>query len=192
MFIFPRAVRAISIKLRRSSLARIDEQARVVVLSLAILFTGGLSLFAAQALAGDVVVEHAWSRATPAGARVAGGFALIRNEGSEADRLVAVASEISERGEVHEMGVDDKGVMTMRPLADGLEVPAGATVELKPGSYHLMFLGLKSRPKEGESFAATLSFEKAGDVSVTFEVTGMGGGHGGHGMKKGGHGNHDG
>ncbi|RUY67895.1 copper chaperone PCu(A)C, partial [Mesorhizobium sp. M7A.F.Ca.CA.001.09.2.1] len=75
----------------------------------------------------------------------------------------------------HEMGVKD-GVMTMRPVAGGLEIPAGGKVALAPGGYHLMFMGLKRQPKQGEKFSATLTFEKAGAVSVDFAVEGMGGG----------------
>jgi len=89
---------------------------------------------------------------------------------------MAVESGISGKAEIHTMAVDDKGVMTMRMVEGGLEIPAGGTVELKPGGYHLMFIGLKAPPKEGEPFAATLSFEKAGPVAVEFAVTGMAGG----------------
>ncbi len=71
------------------------------------------------------------------------------------------------------MGVKD-GVMTMRPVEGGLEIPAGSKVELKPGAYHLMFTGLKRQPKQGEKFPATLTFEKAGSVKVEFAVEGMG------------------
>ncbi|TIX05878.1 MAG: copper chaperone PCu(A)C, partial [Mesorhizobium sp.] len=74
---------------------------------------------------------------------------------------------------LHEMGVKD-GVMTMRPVGGGLEISAGGKVELKPGTYHVMFLGLKRQPKQGEKFPATLTFEKAGSVTVEFEVEGMG------------------
>lgn len=125
--------------------------------------------------AGDLTVEKPWSRATPAGAQVAGGYMVIRNAGAAPDRLVAVASAISDKSEIHTMAVDDKGVMTMRMLEGGLEIPAGGTVELKPGGYHLMFIGLKTQPAEGGNFAATLTFEKAGELAVEFSVTGMAG-----------------
>jgi len=55
-----------------------------------------------------------------------------------------------------------------------LEIPAGGKVEVKPGGYHLMFVGLKRQPKQGEKFSATLTFEKAGSVTVEFAVEGMG------------------
>ena len=131
--------------------------------------------------AGDIEVDHPWSRATPPGAKVAAGYFVIRNKGSESDRLVSVSSEISARGEIHEMSVSAEGVMTMRPVPAGIEIPAGGEVALKPGSYHLMFMELKQGPKEGERFKGVLTFEKAGSVEVEFavEAMGAGGGHGG-------------
>jgi len=132
---------------------------------------------------GDLTIIHPASRATLPGAKVASGYFTIVNEGSTPDRLVAVSAEIAERGEIHEMSVDDKGVMTMRPVEGGIEVPAGSRVELKPGSYHLMFMGLKEPAKEGIKFKGTLTFEKAGTVDVEYAVDPAGGGnsHAGHG-----------
>jgi hypothetical protein len=122
---------------------------------------------------GDLEIEHPWSRATPPGAKVAGGYFTVTNKGSVPDRLLSISSEISDKAELHEMGVKD-GVMTMRPVEGGLEIPAGGKIALKPGAYHLMFTGLKRQPKQGEKFAATLTFEKAGSVKVEFAVEGMG------------------
>ena len=127
--------------------------------------------------AGSIEISGPWSRATPAGAKVAAGYLTLKNEGSEADRLVAVTGEISEKAEIHEMAVDASGVMTMR------ELPAGGTVELKPGSFHLMFMPLGQQLKEGERFKGSLTFEKAGKVDVEFTVEAMGktSGHSTHG-----------
>ncbi len=155
-------------------------------LSLAALVASAPASHAHEFKAGDIVIDHPWSRQAPEGAKVAGGFLVLTNTGAAADRLVGVSSPISMKSEVHEMAVDDKGVMTMRPVEGGLEVPAGGSVELKPGSYHLMFMGLTTRPVEGDTFEATLEFEKAGKVAVEFNVEAMGGapkheGHSGHG-----------
>lgn len=60
--------------------------------------------------------------------------------------------------------------MEMKELTDGLVIPAGGSVELKPGSFHIMFMDLKERPVEGTAFEGTLTFEKAGTVNVTYEV----------------------
>ena len=145
----------------------------IVLSTLTMLFVGAPAAFAHEFKAGDLEIVHPWSRATPAGAKVAGGYFTIINKGSSPDRLLSIVSDIAEKAELHEMGVKD-GVMTMRPVSGGLEIPAGGKVELKPGAYHLMFFGLKRQPKQGEKFPATLTFEKAGSVAVEFAVEGMG------------------
>ena len=119
--------------------------------------------------AGALVIHEPWARATPPGAKVAGGYATIENNGDTPDRLVSATAEISGRVEIHEMAMSD-GVMTMRPLPDGAEIPAGASLELKPGSYHIMFMELAAPLSEGETFAGTLTFENAGSVDVTFAI----------------------
>lgn len=128
---------------------------------------------------GEIRIEHPWARATPHGAKVAGGFLVIRNQGRTADRLASVASDVAEHSEIHEMAMKD-GVMTMRPLAGGLAVPAGGQVALQPGGLHLMFVGLKRPLAKGDSFKATLVFEKAGSVEVSFQVDAIGAGGAGH------------
>lgn len=130
---------------------------------------------------GDIEIGHPWSRATLPGAKVAAGYLSLKNNGAEADRLIAVESPIAGKGEIHEMSVTD-GVMTMRPLAGGIEIPAGGEVKLEPGSFHIMFMGLKEPAVEGKKFPGTLTFEKAGKVEVEFAVDKAGGGedHSGH------------
>ena len=117
---------------------------------------------------GSLEIGHPWSRATPAGAPVAGGFLTVTNAGG-ADRLVSVASDAADKVEIHEMAVVD-GVMKMRPLDKGIEVPAGGKLELKPGSYHVMFIGLKKPFVKGDMVKGTLAFEKAGKIDVEFKV----------------------
>lgn len=124
--------------------------------------------------AGNIEVQNPWTPSAPNGAKVAGGYLTIVNHGSTPDRLVSATAEIAGKAELHQMTVKN-GVMEMRAVKGGLEVPASGTVKLKPGAYHLMFMDLKHLPKKGESFAGTLTFEKAGTVNVTFDVTGMGG-----------------
>ncbi|MEN5084525.1 copper chaperone PCu(A)C [Bosea sp. TWI1241] len=156
--------------------------------ALALTLAGGAAL-AHDYTVGPLKIGHPWTRATPAGAKVAGGYLSVRNTGADADRLVGATSEIAGRVEVHEMAVKD-GVMTMRPLNDGLPVKAGETVELKPGGLHIMFLDLKRQLKEGEKVKGQLRFEKAGTVDVDFAVQSVGareGGHAGHGGGDAGH-----
>ena len=119
--------------------------------------------------AGPLKIGHPWSRATPAGATVGGGYLSIENTGTAPDRLVSVSVPFAARSEIHEMAVKD-GIMTMRPLDTGLEVKAGDKAELKPGGYHIMFMDLKRQLKEGETIKGTLTFEKAGTVDVEFKV----------------------
>ncbi|SFO22860.1 hypothetical protein SAMN05216330_102311 [Bradyrhizobium sp. Ghvi] len=136
--------------------------------------------------AGDLVISQAWSRATPSGAKVAGGFLTIENKGAAPDKLVGVSAEIAGKADVHEMTTEN-GVMKMRPLDKGLVVEPGKTVKLAPGGYHLMLQDLKGPLKQGEKVPVTLEFEKAGKVVVSLDVQGVGAqapGGGGTMMKK--------
>lgn len=159
----------------------------------AVAATAALSLpaWAGDAKVGSLTLENPFSRATPPMARTGAGYLTIRNDGTEADRLVAVSCDCAEVSEIHEMKMDGN-VMRMRQLPDGLEIPAGDVAELKPGGYHLMFIGLQAPFEEGQSVKATLTFEKAGSIDVTFDVNPLGAmkGHGGHGMKGQGHQGH--
>ncbi len=124
--------------------------------------------------AGSLEITHPWSRATPGGAKVAAGYVAVANKGAASDRLVAAeAAGIAGRTEIHEVSMTD-GVMRMKLAAGGLEVPAGGTLTLKPGSYHLMFMDLKRPLKQGETFPGSLTFEKAGKVPVDFTVEALG------------------
>lgn len=120
-----------------------------------------------------IKVEKAWTRVAPPGSKVAGGFVTLTNTGKSEDRLIGGSFDLAGRVEVHQMSMTN-GVMRMKPVAGGLKLAPGATVELKPGSYHLMFLGLKGSPKLGEPVKGTLKFEKAGDVAVSFAVAPLG------------------
>ncbi len=123
--------------------------------------------------AGPISIENGWSRATAAAQTVGGGFMTIVNAGKNDDRLVSATSPVAAEVQIHDMKMED-GVMRMRQLADGLAVPAGARVELKPRSLHLMFMQLKAPLAAGQSFPVTLKFEKAGAVTTQFRVEAMG------------------
>lgn len=128
---------------------------------------------AAEYTAGTITVAEPWTRAMPPGAKVGGGFMVITNSGDTADTLIDIKSQRADHGEVHEMSMDD-GVMKMRELADGLEIPAGGSVELKPGGYHVMFMGVTDGFAEGEKIPAVLVFEKAGEVEIEFPAAAVG------------------
>ncbi len=123
--------------------------------------------------AGDLTVSATWARATPGGAKVGGGYVTIRNTGTVEDRLIGGTLAKAGKLEIHDMAVKD-GVMTMRPLAEGVAIAPGETVVLGPGGKHLMFMELKEGLKDGETVAGTLVFQKAGTVAVQFRVTGIG------------------
>lgn len=147
---------------------------RVLALLLAACLLGAApAVFAHHYKVGTLTIHHPWSRATPKGAVTGVGYMKIVNDGSEPDRLVSIASDMAEKTEVHEMSMDN-GVMTMRPLEGGLVIPPKSTVELKSGSLHVMFKGLKGQIIEPIPFEATLTFEKAGPVKVEFMVEAMG------------------
>ena len=122
-----------------------------------------------HARVGALEVALPWSREVPPHAPVAAGFMSIRNRGDADDRLVAVRSTAAREVQIHEVRHED-GVAHMRRLPDGLPLPAGATVALEPGGYHLMFIQPASRFRGGDRIPATLVFEHAGELEVTFEV----------------------
>ena len=149
--------------------------ARVAAIGLGLLAgMAALALaWAEEYKAGPIRIEAPWIRATPTGAQVAGGYMKIENTGKEADRLVAGTTAIAGKFEVHEMQMVGT-VMKMRELDKGLDLPPGATVELKPGSYHLMLMDLKAPAKAGDTIKGTLVFEKAGKVDIEYTVRGAG------------------
>lgn len=132
-----------------------------------------VSADAGSATIGSMVIADGFTRGTAEGAKVGAGYLTIRNTGSTADTLVSVETSVAGRGEIHDMTMTD-GVMRMRRLADGIEIPAGGTVALKPGGMHLMFMDLKQRLVEGESITVTLRFKSgaAGDVVLPVQPLG--------------------
>ena len=128
---------------------------------------------AQEVKAGDLTITQAWSRATPGGAKIGGGYLTIENKGSTADRLIGGSGDVAAKIEVHEMTTNN-GVMTMRPLDKGLTIEPGKTVKLAPGGYHLMLFDLREPLKQGDKVPVTLEFEKAGKVKLSLDVQGIG------------------
>jgi copper(I)-binding protein len=122
---------------------------------------------------GDLVITQAWTRATPNGAKIGGGYLTIENKGTAPDRLIGGSADVAGSVQVHEMSMDN-GVMKMRPLEKGLAIDPGKTAKLAPGGYHLMMMDLKSPLKQGDKLPITLEFEKAGKVKVWLDVQGVG------------------
>jgi hypothetical protein len=144
--------------------------ARIAALAACLALSAGAALAQQTVKAGTLEIAHPWSRATPGGAKVAGGYVTVTNSGAAPDTLMAAAADsISGKAEIHEVSMKD-GVMSMKRLPAGIAIPAGGTLTLKPGSYHIMFLALKQPLKQGDTFPGSLTFAKAGKVDVEFTV----------------------
>jgi copper(I)-binding protein len=124
---------------------------------------------------GAIEIRQPWTRATPPTAESGGGFLVLTNTGTTPDRLIAVKSPVADKAEIHEMKMDGN-IMRMRELDKGIEIPPGATVELKPGGFHIMFMGLKAPFAKDAKVPLTLVFEKAGSIDVELQVAAMGAG----------------
>ena len=125
---------------------------------------------------GTLEISQPWARATPPSAPAGGGFLKITNTGTSPDRPISARSPAADIVQVHEMKMDGS-VMRMREVEKGLELPAGGSVTLAPGGYHLMMMGLKGPLKQGSTVPVTLVFEKAGTIDVELAVEAMGASH---------------
>lgn len=152
-----------------------------IVLSIAASI-GLMLLAAASAMdtkVGDLTITKQIIRATVPTAKVAAGYLTITNNGAEPDVLLGGNADFAGKVEIHEMKMTD-GVMKMRPLTEGLVIAPGATVTLKPGAEHVMFMQLKEPMNEGDNHSVTLRFEKAGELELRFPVGDRSGAHSGH------------
>lgn len=116
---------------------------------------------------GEIDIGHPYARPTREGQMVGAGYLKLANKGP-VERLVAASSPAAGTVEIHSMSMEGD-VMKMRQV-DAIEIATGQTVELKPGGYHLMLMGLKAPLKVGDKFPLTLKFEKSGEVVVTVNV----------------------
>ena len=141
---------------------------------LTILLAAAALAVSAPALARDdsvgaLKIGHPWARPTPTGAIAGAGYLTVTNTGKSPDRLVGGSTAAADKLEIHEMSMTD-GVMRMRQVSGGLTIAPGQTLALKPGGYHLMFIGLKKPLKVGDHVAAILTFEKAGSLRLDLPV----------------------
>lgn len=142
-------------------------------LTLAAFLLAANSASGEQAKSGSISVDNAWSRATAQSVDIGVGYLTIRNDGDTPDRLVSVSTPVADKAEIHQTQMVD-GKMQMRPVPDGIPIPAKGTVTLEPAGYHLMLMGLKAPLQKGSTFGASVAFEHAGTVEVTFHVEGLG------------------
>lgn len=143
----------------------------VVIVAACVTFAANPAV-AHETKAGSLTISDMWSRATVSTSRPAVGYLTVTNDGAEADRLVGVESPLAGKVQLHLSSMKD-GVMKMEHMG-GIEIPAGATVELAPGGYHLMLMQPRQVFKEGEMLPITLIFEKAGRVDIEAHVRAIG------------------
>jgi copper(I)-binding protein len=118
---------------------------------------------------GDLEITGAFSRATLPNAPVGAGYLTITNKGASDDRLVSASSPVAGMTQIHEMKMEGD-IMKMGELTDGLVIPAGGSVTLAPGGFHIMFMKLNQQFAEGSKVPVTLTFETAGTVEVELMV----------------------
>ncbi len=141
---------------------------------LAIMAASALALFAANAAqaqdihTNDLTISHAWARPAAEGQNGAA-YVSIKNAGKDAETFVSAASPVAEKTELHETR-DENGVMTMRAVKEGVEIKPGASIEFKPGGYHIMLFDLKKPLEVGAVVPLTITFAKAGAISVDVKV----------------------
>jgi copper(I)-binding protein len=148
---------------------------RLIPLAAALLLA--LPAFSHELVAGDLTIIHPHIPQPAASAMAAGGFMVITNDGSEADYLIGVETDIAAKSELHESRVDANGMGSMTPV-EAIEIAPGATINLEHGGYHIMFMGLKAPLVEGQTVKGALIFEHAGRVEIEFMIDPPGeGGH---------------
>ncbi len=135
-----------------------------------------LALLPVAAFAADpaptIELSHVWARASASATGNSAAYVTLHNAGTTADTLIGAATDAAAKAEVHQSKMEN-GVATMAPVP-ALEIAPGATVEMKPGSYHIMLLGLKAPLAAGQTIALTLSFEHAGAIQTTAKIESMG------------------
>ncbi len=137
-------------------------------LLIASLLSPSLFALAHDYSAGQLHIEHPWSRAMPPVAPTAAAYFVLHNKGAESDRLLSVTTPHAGKAELHEH-IHADGLMKMQQV-QSVAVPAGGEVRFEPMGYHVMLFNLQQQAREGERFPLTLTFEKAGAVEVDVAV----------------------
>lgn len=148
-----------------------NKHVKIVFSTLAATALSGLlsaGAFAADFVLGELTLSGPWVRASVPGQVNGAGYVKIDSKAAQADRLVSATTSGVNRVELHTI-ITENGVAKMRQVP-GIEVPAGKGVQLMPGGYHIMFLGLQQPFKAGAIVPVTLKFEKAGEIKVDFEI----------------------
>jgi periplasmic copper chaperone A len=121
----------------------------------------------------SLVIESPWTRATPKGATIGGGYLDIKNNGTAPDRLLHGSVSVAKRFQIHSTTIED-GVAKMREVTAGIEIKPGETIKFEPGLSHLMFVNIVQPLHEGDKVRGTLTFERAGTIDIEYAVVGIG------------------
>jgi len=153
--------------------ARTFSRSAAAMFALAIAQGAAPAAQAADYDVGPIHIAQPWARATPKGAVAGAAYMTITNTGKTPDKVSCVSSDASVQCQIHTMSMDN-GVMKMRPVEGGLEIKPGETVTLAPGGLHMMLVNLKHPLEAGQSVMATLKFDNAGSVDVTYPIAAIG------------------
>ncbi|MEX1034954.1 MAG: copper chaperone PCu(A)C [Sneathiella sp.] len=141
----------------------------LVLLAIMVVVNAESDKFASHAAeVNGMAVTEAWARERPANAMMGGAFLTLKNSEGETDRLVAASSPVADKVEIHN-SVMKEGVMSMMHMEE-LVIEPGETVMLKPGGFHIMLMGLKKPLTKGSEFPLTLTFARAGAITVPVHV----------------------
>ncbi|MGQ3488384.1 copper chaperone PCu(A)C [Roseovarius pacificus] len=128
------------------------------------------SAFALPAFAADIMVQDPYARSSAMMATSGAAFMQIMNHGETDDRLIGAASPVAEMVQLHTHKEDENGVMRMLHVEEGFPVAAGETLMLARGGNHVMFMGITEPFEQGDTIPLTLTFEKAGDITLEVPV----------------------
>lgn len=129
-----------------------------------------LAMLATPTFAGDIVIKDAYARSSGANAKSGAIFMEIMNTGDSDDQLIAASTPISRKAELHTHIEADNGVMQMREVEGGFAIPAGGMHMLARGGDHVMLMGLTEGMSDGDSVELTLTFEQAGDMTISVPI----------------------
>jgi periplasmic copper chaperone A len=142
-----------------------------IVAAILVLMTGGAR--PADYTLGSLEIRSPWTRETPKGATIGGGYVEIKNNGTTPDKLLRGSVSVAARFQIHSTTIEN-GVSKMREVTDGIEIKPGETIKFEPGASHLMFVNLMQPLHQGDAVRGTLMFEHAGTIDIEYVVLGMG------------------
>lgn len=126
---------------------------------------------AGMATHGDLMIHDGWARASIGKAPNSAAYMTLMTRGETTDKLVAVETPAADRAELHHHVLED-GIAKMRQI-EAIEIAPGEPATLEPGGLHIMLMGLTAKLEEGASLPLTLTFEKAGDITLEVPIKGL-------------------